>query len=289
MNFEDFYHWFTYSGLEFFGKFYSFYEGTVESVEDPDKLGRIQVKVKKVGMDKQSPIWAYPAGFTGAGNQRGWFWPPEVGDFVWVAFLNGKIQDAPPIYFGGWFAKGELPSELGYGSQKYPTTRGFVTRMGHTFTFNDESGKEEIDLIWRKPKSAPEAKKSATRDGDKASLKFKPDGTIELLGKNESSLTINVTDKKIVVYDKDNDNTITLDSNGVTIKTSKKVVIDGASEFDAKVGQVKLGSGASKSAVYGDDLLQWLNSHTHPTGVGPSGPPTVQATPSLLSQSVKLK
>lgn len=31
-------------------------------------------------------------------------------------------------------------------------------------------------------------------------------------------------------------------------------------------------------AVFGDQLLIWLNAHTHPTSVGPSGPPVVPAT-----------
>lgn len=276
-------------GLEAFNKFYSTYEAQVTSVADPLKLGRIQVQSKKVGNNSPPAVWAYPGVFPGAGNQRGWFWPPEVGDWVWVAYLNGRL-DSPPVYFGGWHAEGELPAELGYpsGDETVPTRRGFVTRMGHTFVLNDEADKEAVELVWRKPSSAPADGESAPRDGDSASLKFTKDG-IELKAKNESTITINVTDKKVVILDKDNSNTITLDSNGVTIKTTGKVVIDGASEFNAGAGSVNLGTGASKSAVYGEDLVQWLNSHTHPTGVGPSGPPTPSATSALLSTSVKVK
>lgn len=45
---------------------------------------------------------------------------------------------------------------------------------------------------------------------------------------------------------------------------------------------------AAQSAVFGENLLAWLNSHTHGTGVGPSGPPITPATSTLLSTKVKL-
>lgn len=291
MEFDEFYDRMSHLGLEDFNKFYSLYNGVVTSLADPNKQGRIRAKVEEVGHDTElgPEIWAYPAIFPGAGNNRGWFWPPEVGDPVLIAFPNGNLNNQP-IYFGGWFAKGWVPPELGYpeGDKTEPKRRGFVTRMGHSFILNEEADKEAVELTWRKPSAQPSDNKSAARDGDSASLKFTKDG-IELKAKNESSITINVTDKKVVILDKDNSNTITLDSNGVTIKTSGKVVIDGASEFNAGSGSVNLGTGAAKSAVYGEDLLQWLNSHTHPTGVGPSGPPTPPATSALLSQSVKVK
>ncbi len=37
---------------------------------------------------------------------------------------------------------------------------------------------------------------------------------------------------------------------------------------------IKLGDGASEKVVLGDAFLQFFNQHVHPTGVGPSGPPT---------------
>lgn len=53
-------------------------------------------------------------------------------------------------------------------------------------------------------------------------------------------------------------NSVELSSSGVVIKS------------DA----IKVGSdGASEGLVLGDALLTLFNSHTHPTGVGPSGPP----------------
>lgn len=286
-DFNAFFHWLTYAGLEYFGRFYSTYEAVVTHVDDPEKLGRIRVQCKKVGNQRPPEIWAYPA-FPGAGNQRGFFWPPEVGDFVWVAYPNGKI-DGPPVYFGGWYAKGELPDELGYGDHTVPKKRGFVTRGGHSLVFDDSAGDESVELTWHKPNAQPQGNDSAPRDGKKSVLKFLSDGSVELSASDGSGMTVNITDRAVTIEDKANSNTITLDSSGVRIRTSKAVVVDGASSLDVKAASINLGDPATQKSVLGDALLEWLNQHTHPTGVGPSAPPTVPATPALLSTTVKLK
>jgi uncharacterized protein involved in type VI secretion and phage assembly len=80
--------------------------------------------------------------------------------------------------------------------------------------------------------------------------------------KSRSGHTIVLDDtsgsEKVTVTDK-NGNTVELSSDGVLIKSTA----------------IKIGSsGASEGLVLGDALMQLFNSHTHPTGVGPSGPPT---------------
>lgn len=49
---------------------------------------------------------------------------------------------------------------------------------------------------------------------------------------------------------------------------------------------IKLGAGATEKVVLGDKLMQLFNQHTHPTGVGPSGPPTKPMSSSELSSKV---
>jgi uncharacterized protein involved in type VI secretion and phage assembly len=64
-------------------------------------------------------------------------------------------------------------------------------------------------------------------------------------------------DEKIIVRDK-HGNTLQLDANGVTITSNA----------------IRLGStSAAEGLVLGDAFLALFNRHTHPTGVGPSGPP----------------
>lgn len=64
-------------------------------------------------------------------------------------------------------------------------------------------------------------------------------------------------------------------------KTEIRLTKDG--EVVINASKIKLGDGASKALVLGDDFRQLFNSHTHPTGVGPSGPPAQPMTPSHLS------
>jgi hypothetical protein len=47
--------------------------------------------------------------------------------------------------------------------------------------------------------------------------------------------------------------------------------------------RIKLGSSASEPLVLGQAFQTLFNTHTHPTGVGPSGPPVQPMTPAHLS------
>lgn len=70
-------------------------------------------------------------------------------------------------------------------------------------------------------------------------------------------------EEKLVVQDK-HGNRIELSSAGVVIRSDS----------------IRVGSAEAKeSLVLGDTLLQLFNSHTHPTGVGPSGPPSTPMQP----------
>ena len=56
-------------------------------------------------------------------------------------------------------------------------------------------------------------------------------------------------------------------------------------EVIVKAQTIKLGSdSASEPFVLGNAFLQIFNAHTHPTGVGPSGPPVAPMTPGQLSK-----
>jgi hypothetical protein len=57
-------------------------------------------------------------------------------------------------------------------------------------------------------------------------------------------------------------------------------------QADINADVLNLGTGASEKAVLGDQLKAYLDSHIHPTGVGPSGPPTTPMN--ALSSTVKV-
>ena len=235
-------------GLEYFKKYYGVYRGTVTATNDPQNRGRIQAHVPTVGQQFALNVWIDPA-FRGAGNDRGMFWPPEVGDSVRVAFTQGD-PSCPCMYWGGWYGTGDMPSEL--APEGSPTKRGFITRGGHSLLFDDTEGEESLEITWHKPSTQPlTASETPPRTGDKATLKF-VDGGITLVFKDDQK--IEITDVEITL---------------------------GAS-------QVKIAIGADQKAVRGDDLIQYLNGHTHGTAWGPSSPPISPVPPTVLSRNVKL-
>lgn len=110
------------------------------------------------------------------------------------------------------------------------------------------------------------------------------------------------TRKKGVVFQL-GDATIQLDTqNGGTDKEKLRIVVKmnndeirmeksgGKQKVIVKSENIELGEGAIEKLVLGNTFLTFFNSHTHPTGVGPSGVPIVPMTdPQHLSQVSKTK
>ncbi len=73
---------------------------------------------------------------------------------------------------------------------------------------------------------------------------------------------------KILLDDTSGSEKVTvIDQSGNEVELSRSGVV-------IKSTAIKIGSGsASESLVLGDAFMALFNSHTHPTGVGPSGPP----------------
>ncbi|AGP41501.1 phage baseplate assembly protein V [Sorangium cellulosum] len=79
----------------------------------------------------------------------------------------------------------------------------------------------------------------------------------------------------------DDDGELVVVANG-NDKTEIRLTKSG--EVVIKADKIKLGDGAAKAVILGDDFQQLFNSHTHPTGVGPSGPPAQPMQPAHLSK-----
>jgi hypothetical protein len=127
-------------GLEYFGVYYGTYRAIV--VEDPqhrdnvDPQGRILVRVPAVGDTEDTRRLAYPiAHFAGEGY--GFKTMPPVGGHCYVVFENGRVD--VPLWFGGWWAQDDLPSEL------QPTEVQFwITPGGHQIILTDKDNAEEV-------------------------------------------------------------------------------------------------------------------------------------------------
>lgn len=75
------------------------YMGVVVDNADPERLGRVKVRVP--GLIDPSSNWALPLGLGGGAKERGLFWPPDVGADVGVMFVMGDV-DAPAYLGGHW-------------------------------------------------------------------------------------------------------------------------------------------------------------------------------------------
>ena len=81
-----------------------------------------------------------------------------------------------------------------------------------------------------------------------------------------------------LVFDDEGGVTILANAGGVELR------LTGSGELVVKADKISLGEGATEKLVLGDAFMQLFNTHTHPTGVGPSGPPTGPMMPSHLSK-----
>lgn len=114
--------------------------GTVESLDDPLKLGRVRVKL--VCLDVLSD-WARLVSPM-AGKGRGTFFRPEVDDEVLVAFEQGDPR-RPYVLGALWSSEDQPPADDGRPTQN--NWRQIKSRSGHIIKLDDTSGAERIELI----------------------------------------------------------------------------------------------------------------------------------------------
>jgi len=114
--------------------------GQVTDNKDPQKLARVRVRLPwHEGGD--TSYWARPA-MPMAGNDRGFYFLPEIGDEVLVAAENG---DPSHLYVLGmlWNGKDTVPANNDDGANH---TRLVKTRSGHQVRFNDDTAVPEVDV-----------------------------------------------------------------------------------------------------------------------------------------------
>ena len=251
---------------------YGKYRGFVVDNKDPEKRGRLLLRVPSVFAD-QVTDWALPCLPYGGLTDQGMFVVPEINAQVWVEFEEGDMQR--PIWTGTfWQQQSDVPAEA---SLENPTTRLIKTASGHILQFDDESGKEKIRLF----------------HATSAEFNIDEKGTIALTDANGSKLTLDANAGKIVVEDA-NGNTLTMSSSGTTVKDANGNKIEMAAsgvtvqgqQVVVKGSQVMLAGQGGEPIIKGQSFLTLFATHMHPTAMGPSGPPIPQGEMSTLSMKV---
>jgi uncharacterized protein involved in type VI secretion and phage assembly len=124
------------------GLFYGVYPAQVSDNQDPDHQGRVKVKLP------WSPdpgggtyeTWARLS-TTMAGNNRGTWFIPEVGDEVLVAFEAGHPR-RPYVVGGLWNGQDAPPEQM----DQQNNLRTLLSRSGVRMTMDDTSGSVKLRL-----------------------------------------------------------------------------------------------------------------------------------------------
>lgn len=139
-------------------RYYAKYESLVISNVDPSCQGRVQLRVFALNRDTPIDIWAYPSA-PFAGPDYGIYFPPEIGDRVWVWFDHGHPDF--PNFSGAWWLAPAKTSESSHVPNEFkgvlgtsPGKRGIKTKQGHGLLFDDTTLLPKVEL-WSGKQAAP--------------------------------------------------------------------------------------------------------------------------------------
>jgi uncharacterized protein involved in type VI secretion and phage assembly len=157
----------------------------IKSVQDPDGLARVKVRMLTLDPAGEAEIWARVA-VPFAGADRGALFIPDVGDEVLVSFIAGDPRF--PIVLGGLWNGGAKPPEKFDGDR---VDRWTITgKEGTRIAIVEERAGAKVEI------ETPNGVSGIFTDGEGGKIEF-TNGT----------------------------NTITIDSSGITLKSSGTVTV----------------------------------------------------------------
>jgi uncharacterized protein involved in type VI secretion and phage assembly len=112
----------------------------VTDLNDPSGASRVKVKLTAIAdaAQQDGELWARVCTLF-AGNNRGAFWMPDVGDEVLVAFVMGDARQ--PIVLGGlWNGSSTAPERLDANNN----LKVVRSRNGNRIVLDDTSGQERV-------------------------------------------------------------------------------------------------------------------------------------------------
>ncbi len=111
------------------------------------------------------------------------------------------------------------------------------------------------------------------------------DGSFQVKHK---TITMDLAIGGVVTLTASDDVNVNCKDANITASGDANVKASGNATIDAPA--INLGAGAADAVIKGDTFKKMVfDTHTHPTAVGPSGPPTMPMDPSSLSTVVKTK
>ncbi len=186
--------------------------GVVTNANDPEKLGRVKVKIPVLS-DEDESTWARVAA-PGGGGTRGLSLIPEVQDEVLVGFEFGDMSR--PVILGGLWNKTDAPPTTDVKDGKVHT-RVWQSRVGHKIEMVDDDSAATLTIAFK---------------GGTSSVVLTKDGVTV---KTDKTLTLDGKDIEVKASGK-----LSLEgSSGVSIKGGK-VEINGSPDVTVSAPQIKL-------------------------------------------------
>jgi uncharacterized protein involved in type VI secretion and phage assembly len=190
--------------------------GIVTNTKDPDKMGRVKVKIPTLSPDDES-AWARVASFM-AGKERGAFFLPEVDDEVLLAFEYGDLS-RPYILGALWNGKDSPPETNSDGKNN---VRIIKSRSGHVIKLTDEDGKEKIEIIDKSKNN------KITIDTAKNTVLIEAKEEIKIITK-DGKLSIEAKEGKFKFSDK-----LSIEAKELEIKTDAAAKVESGADLDIK-------------------------------------------------------
>lgn len=218
------------------------YQGTVHGIvrgivkENWDNKHRGMLKVEIFLGEKGKSVTGWVPVMTNyAGNEYGFYFLPEVGQAVLVAFESG--EKSCPIVIGAlWDKKNVLPK--GTPNEKN-TVKRFLTKGGCEIVFDDEEGKENIQV------KTP-AKLSVSLQDEKKLITMRDEKGENVITMDCDNGNITVQAKKKFTLKIGSDEIVTIDGSSVEVK-SKDIKNEAQNGFSAKAQNVNLSAKANVS------------------------------------------
>lgn len=199
------------------GLFHGGHLAEVIDLNDPDQLSRVKIRLYDADgpAGQDGPVWARVA-LPFAGDNRGAYLLPDVGDEVLVTFLSGDPRF--PVVLGGvWNGGNTSPASISGGTNRLKVIR---SKNGVKITLDDQDGQEQFI--------------AETPGGQKVTLKDGPGA---------------------ITVEDSNGNSIKLESSGITITAAAKVTVN-APQVEVSAGMVRVDAGMSRfSGVVQCDTL----------------------------------
>jgi uncharacterized protein involved in type VI secretion and phage assembly len=172
--------------------------------KDPDDEDRIKVRIPLVSPSEEG-IWAR-LGTLDAGDHRGTFFRPEIGDEVVVGFVDSDPRC--PVVLGACHSSAHHVPEPG---QDANDLKGYQSRSKMRLTFDDDK---------------------------KVAILETPAG---------NRLTLSENDQRVAITDQ-NGNSITLDAQGITLKSAKDLKLTASGDVTIEGTNLQLSGRAQLKA-----------------------------------------